>query len=113
MERAKYNACVANGLRGKELTKDERKLEFCVVAKVCSGKANNREEALTICSQPKPPKPEKTRKKKAETPESCEKDVFKLSKCMVPHIDMDLAGNVNSIEAAIVNAMMECKCPEK
>lgn len=56
MKREEYNQCVADGMRGKKLTRDERKVEFCVTAKVCSGKANNREEALAICNKPKLPK---------------------------------------------------------
>ena len=63
MDRAAYSACIGDGLRGKKMGKEERKLEFCVVSKLCSRKAGSREEAVRICSQPKPPKPEKTRKR--------------------------------------------------
>jgi len=55
--REEYNACVSEGLKGKKLGKEERQQEFCIVAKLCSGKAQNRAEADALCSQPKEPKP--------------------------------------------------------
>jgi len=57
MKREVYNACVSKGLKGKTLGKEERQQEFCIVAKLCSGKAQSREEANALCSQPKEPKP--------------------------------------------------------
>ena len=56
MKREEYNACVSDGLKGKKLGKEERQQEFCIVAKLCSGKAQSRDEAKAICSQPKEPK---------------------------------------------------------
>jgi len=53
MDRVKYNNCMASGLKGKTLTKDQRQSEFCILAKVCSGKAKDRDEATRLCSQPK------------------------------------------------------------
>ena len=70
MDRALFNSCISEGMRGKTFTKDQRKLEFCILAKKCA-KGTDRAEAERICSQPKPPKPEgagKRRGKKAECP---------------------------------------------
>jgi len=53
MERKQYNDCMASGLKGKTLTKEQRQKEFCLLAKQCSGKAKNRDEATRLCSQPK------------------------------------------------------------
>ena len=53
MNREEYNRCVGDGMRGKTLTKEERRAEFCAVAKLCSGKAKDREEAVHLCSAPK------------------------------------------------------------
>lgn len=53
MERAKYNACIGDRLRGKKLTRVERKTEFCVSSKLCSMKAGSEEEARSICALPK------------------------------------------------------------
>lgn len=109
MDRAKYAKCIGDGLRGKTLGKEERKLEFCIISKLCSSKVKDREEAKRICSLPKEPKPLKASKRSKG--KSCEKQVFELAHCMVEHIDMNLASNVNSIETAIINSMMECQCP--
>jgi hypothetical protein len=97
MDRQAYNSCMAQGMAGKKLSKDERNLEFCVVAKMCSGKAGSRDEATTICSQPKPPKPEgegkKRRSKKSECPEF---DTTSL----IPHCEKQLGKMVASGELA-------------
>jgi len=110
LDRAKFNACIAQGMRGKQLTKEERAKEFCITAKMCSGKAKSRDDAIRICSMPKPPKPIGF-EKRSKKPFDCEKDSFKLAHCIVEKIDMDQARNINSIEMAIANAMMQCRCP--
>lgn len=51
MDRADYNACMSQGMSGKELSKEERRREFCVVAKMCSGKAKDRDSASNLCSR--------------------------------------------------------------
>jgi glutaredoxin len=57
MDRAAYNQCVSEALAGKKFTGPERKREFCIAAKQCSGKASSRSEANEMCelsaSQPK------------------------------------------------------------
>lgn len=109
MDRAKYNQCIRPYITGSK-PKEQRRLDFCIGAKICSGKAKNVEEAKLICSQPKEPKPARTRKMKGGA-KSCEKEVLELSQCMVEHIDMNLASNINSVGTAIANAMMVCRCP--
>lgn len=106
--RQEYAQCIGRGMQGKQLSKEERKLEFCVVAKLCSNKSPNREEALRVCKLPKATKEPKG--KRQRKPQSCEKEVQRLSRCMAENIDMDLASNINSVEMAIINAMMTCKC---
>lgn len=110
MDRAKYNSCMSPYMKG-QMPVEERRLKFCVGSKLCSGKAKSEEEARRICSQPKPPKPESARRVKK--PVSCEKEMFQLTECMVEHIDMDQASNVNSIGSAIMNALMACRCPDE
>jgi glutaredoxin len=65
MDRASYNQCVASALKGQKFTKEERKREFCIASKTCSGKASSREEANQMCelsaSQPKAPKTRRSR----------------------------------------------------
>lgn len=55
MDRARFNTCIKEALQNRSLTKEQRRLEFAIAAKLCSGKAQTREEALTLCSKPKPP----------------------------------------------------------
>ena len=67
MDKKKYNTCVGDALRGKSYTKEERKMEFCIASKLCSGKSSSREAAIKTCeakaSQPKPATTSKTRGK--------------------------------------------------
>ena len=110
MSRVEYASCVGKGLKGKKFTRDERRLEFCILSKLCSHKSKDREEAKFICSQPKEPKPLKARAGKGQG-KYCDKEVLELSQCMVENIDMSLASNINSIGTAIANSMLRCKCP--
>ena len=51
--REEFNKCMIPHISGKDKTKEERKMGFCVGAKLCSGKAQTEEEAIAICNQPK------------------------------------------------------------
>lgn len=98
---------MSRGLKGKQgLSKEERQQLFCVESRLCSGKASERAEAEKICSMPKASKQVKIKTKGI----SCESQVIAEARCVVEHIDMNSASNVNSIETAVINAMMECKC---
>jgi hypothetical protein len=92
--------------------KEQRKHDFCIGAKICSGKASSREEAIQLCSLPKEPKPQKTNK--GTKPASCEKEASKLTQCMMRYFDdnnlYQKILNVNSVEIAIENALLECTC---
>ena len=63
-----YRKCMADGLTGLKLTKDERKTKFCTLAKTCSGKASSEEEAKKLCAEsaakPKEEKAVKTKRVK-------------------------------------------------
>jgi hypothetical protein len=56
MDKKQYTSCMASGLKGKQMDKNERKTEFCILSKTCSGKASSREQARVLCAQPKAPK---------------------------------------------------------
>lgn len=112
MSQKDYRACMAKGMQGKTLTKEERKLEFCTLAKLCSKKTSSREEAQRMCSLPKPPKTTKERGVRRRKEETCETRVIALSRCIAENIDMDQVSNVNSIEMALANALMKCECGE-
>lgn len=59
MDRKSYNECMIPYLKDGK-TKEQHKMDFCVGAKICSGKAPSRGRAEEICtislSQPKEPK---------------------------------------------------------
>ena len=107
-----YRTCMTKNMGGgrlKSLSKEDRRIEFCTIAKQCS-KGLPYEEAREICLLPKEPKAPKLRRKDGK---SCEKEVTELAHCVVDRIDMNLASNINSIERALINAMMECRCKEQ
>ncbi len=68
MDRATYNACIGNAMRGRQLTRQERKAAFCIASKVCSGKAANEEEAGRICALPKAARAAKTKPNEPQLP---------------------------------------------
>jgi len=95
-------------MTGEGKTKEERRHDMCIGAKLCSSKSKTREEAEYLCSLPKEPQPPKEKRDKGGN--GCEKEVLRLARCIVEKIDMDQASNINSIEMALVNAMIECHC---
>jgi len=92
--------------------KEQRKLDFCVGAKICSGKAKDREEAERICALPKPVKPRSPRKRE----KSCEDNVLEITQCMMDYFESNKIYqqilNVNSVGTAIANALVKCTCQE-
>jgi hypothetical protein len=116
MDRVKYNSCIAAGLRGKKMETAERRMEFCIISKTCSGKAKDREEAKAICSQPKPYKEYKVRR--ARGGESCENNAGKIAECVVSKLEgndvyKNQATNINTVGVAVANALLECQCQLK
>ena len=103
MDRKAYNECIAPHIRGTGLSKEERKLRFCVGAKLCSQKVNTKEEAIRVCKLPKPvkePKPTKRRGGKA----NCEADMSKVATCLVGKL------TANSTADDIVKILVKCHC---
>ena len=112
MNREEYNSCVAKGMSGKTFTAEQRKLEFCVVAKLCSGKTGTREEAIKICSEPKEPKEPKQRRSRRNARQIGSLDskgIKKVATCMVKVLDRDLLAHEDSMALAIANALDECQ----
>jgi hypothetical protein len=92
----------------------ERKMAFCIGAKVCS-KGMSVEEARKICSQPKPPKEHKEGKgrRAARRVVPCEMEVGELVACMSGIVQYPLPENRNQLNENLYNALMECKCQQK
>lgn len=106
MNREEYNSCVARGMSGKHLTGDERKLEFCTVAKLCSGKSKSREEAVRMCKEPKPDKPldGRRRRRRRTTEDVSAKDIKRISTCVLKNLEPDRVPQ----EIEIANALSDC-----
>jgi len=105
MDRESYNTCLRPYISGS-MPQPERKLRFCIGAKVCSGKAKNEEEARQICMQPKPPKAERTRRPRKGI--SCEKDMATLASCVSDNIDLSLPQHL--LKDSITKALIKCRC---
>ena len=110
--REEYNACMRPYITGSK-PKEQRKLDFCIGAKICSGKAKDEEEARKICLQSLEPKTSTPRKARHKA-KSCEKQVLEISQCMIDYFEKNNIYreimNINSAEIAIANALMECTC---
>ncbi len=71
MDRQAYNSCMSPFIRGTGKSKEDRQMDFCIGAKICTGKAKDEKEARLICEQPKAPKPEKTGKRRSKKSAEC------------------------------------------
>lgn len=103
MDRAQYNACMSPYIKGKEKTKEERQANFCIGAKICTGKAKNEEEAARICAEPKPPKPISTAKPRGN---KCFASAAKVADCVISKLDAQQAITTRTIRDLIV----KCQC---
>ena len=108
--REAYNSCMKPHISGKH---EDRKMDFCIGAKICSGKAKDEDEARRLCLLPKEAKEAKGKKGK-KSPKTCEKEVFETGQCMLDYFTANdiykQVLNINSVGVAIVNALLECQC---
>lgn len=108
--REEYQACLRPYITGKK-SKEERKLAFCTGSKICSQKVQTKEEAEHLCRQPKPPhEPKEPSGQRKRRGPNCEKQSERLAHCVAENIDRDMARDINSIEAAIADALKVCQC---
>ena len=92
--REEYNKCMIPFISGSK-PQEQRKLDFCTGAKVCS-KGISQEEAMAICLQPKEPKPPKAKKGR----KVCTlRDLEAITTCLVQNINLSglTAGNMQSV----------------
>ena len=54
MDSKEYNACMRPYITGKGKLKEQRKLDFCIGAKICAGRAQTVEEAIPLCANTVP-----------------------------------------------------------
>ena len=98
-----YRTCMSSGLKGKKLSKEERKLEFCIQSRLCSNKSKDRIEAEKICSlpkEPKEPKADKPTKKRKRT--NCPQEMAELANCIAPQLEM--------APAILTEILQKCAC---
>jgi len=79
MDRKDYTNCMIPYMKGGG---EDRKLRFCIGAKICSGKSKNEEEAQKLCDeaalQPKAPKKARGQ---------CKIDIASLAACIIASLD--------------------------
>ncbi len=79
--REEYNTCMKPFISGHH---EDRKRDFCVGAKICSGKASDEAEALKLCAEAAlTPKIASTIKKVRK----CKVDIAALATCIVRALD--------------------------
>ena len=91
----------------------DRKLRFCVGAKLCSGKSATEADANKLCSQPRETKeraPVKERTK--ERAGQCAVNMAPLAACAIRKIDWDTITQETFAEH-LTAALQECSCRPK
>jgi len=101
MDRAAYNSCMSPYIKGKEKTKEERRADFCIGAKVCSGKAKSPEEAKVLCNQPRLPKWAAGKEPEAEKL-TCPQRMERTLKTLIEVKDLIKAGQTDKIKEPMV-----------
>ncbi len=90
----------------------DRKLRFCIGAKICSGKAADEETAKQICLS-QPPKEQSTGTGAGKRqPKQCAENMAKLAACVISKIDWD-AITQETFEEHLTQALRECSCRPK
>ena len=106
MNQEEYRACMAKGLKGRKLGKEERKLEFCILSKLCSQKSKDREEAKAICvesaSNPKPPTMRRAPRRKG-----AQIDYPALASCLAGTLKLS-ALTTENVHEQLNTAMAQC-----
>lgn len=108
MDREAYNKCMSPYIKGTGKTKEQRQLDFCSGAKICTGKAKDMEEAQHIClTTPKKEKEPRTSggiKKGAR----CASDMENVATCVIEKITPEKFNT-----EALLAALQECACGKK
>lgn len=105
MDRVAYNNCMKPYMTGGG---EDRKLRFCVGAKLCSRKSKTEEEARAICiesaANPKPAKEPKTKRPRV----ACTlKDLGNIAACITAKIDLSTLTTEN-MQTVFSEALETC-----
>lgn len=101
MDRDSYTACMVPFMKGGG---PDRKLRFCIGAKVCSQKAATEAEAEQICIN-QPPKEPKSRVSRSG---KCITEAPKLAACLSTNLDMD-GLTIDNLEVRLEAALIHCQ----
>lgn len=113
MKREDYNQCMRPYITGSK-PKEQRKLDFCIGAKVCSSKAKNKEEAKQMCMLPKTPKlPRKSTRQKQKEQEACDPNVFFELASQFKDLYIDVHGERCLPCAELDNLIKEAEVPHQ
>jgi hypothetical protein len=79
-----YQSCMTRAMQNfpKGISKEQRGLEFCAAAKVCSGKQPNHDSAIKFC-QANPPEPKAAGSGRSGRGKL---DAGAIARCLVPHL---------------------------
>ncbi len=105
MNREEYNACMSPYVKGKDKTKEERRLAFCIGAKICSGKVKTEDEARTICMAPRLPKWASKNEESDNLP--CPEKVDRALRTIVTVKDMIKSGETDKIKEPLVTILQD------
>jgi hypothetical protein len=112
--REEYNACMRPFITGKGRPREERKASFCVGAKVCSGKAKSKEDALELCAK-SVPKGAKQALPKEEEKLACPARMSRVRDTIDTIILGLKSGDTEEMlpaSAQVLNDVTECGTPE-
>ena len=104
-----YRSCMAKNMGGgrlKGLSKENRRISFCVIAKKCS-KGMDEKEALAICSLPKEPKPKNPGNPSRRGKFCTLRDLEAVTTCTVENIDLSTLTREN-IHEVFARALEKC-----
>ena len=96
VDRSIYNHCMKPYIQGTGKTPEERRLDFCIGAKICSGKTSDKDQARQICLT-EPPREKKPRGSRAKV------DPHELASCIIAKADGELT--VDSLSTIIAGCV--------
>lgn len=101
-DRTAYNTCMKPYMQGSG---EDKRLSFCVGAKICSGKAASEDQARQIClTEPhKEPKPRKSKL-------ACGTQMETLANCVVGKLTPEVLGSSKKLNSILTDILQECQC---
>ena len=108
MNQEQYRTCMKPYIAGTGKSREERRMGFCIGAKVCSGKAGSEDEARKIClaAPPKPPKAPGGRRARGK---ACLTQMDELAKCLIEKVDFAAGADLGAVR----EGLSLCGCGQK